>query len=172
MCPDEDAILAIVYLHEKRMEFAMLIVDFVQMQFQKTASAITGLRACRVAPYGPRSDAWVLVEWREEPETEVMAVFKVEQPKIPCSCLMLFGVGVGWEVNGRPFRNASLEWTLARIGDLKELLPVLQHKLGIVHWPKYGGFGISIEGNPENCTKQQYLPILSSLYLHLHRSKE
>lgn len=172
-CPDVNAILDVVYVVDKRLEFNVLVVDFLERQFQKSTASIKDLKASREYLFGSHADWWISVEWKQEPGLEAIAIVKGDRPRTPCSGLVLVR---NQEKRARPigkeFEGSSLEWTVSSMEELKELFLVLQKKLGIELGQRSDMFKITLEGNPKNLTEQQYVSVARKALLTLPKRIE
>jgi hypothetical protein len=72
-----------------------------------------------------------VVEWIEASKIEALAIFNVEDTRLPFSHIMLFGNGIGWERGGKCFNQRFLEWKVDNMQHLEQLLRATQRVLGI-----------------------------------------
>jgi hypothetical protein len=114
-------------------DVALSIADGLQRHCHSTMARITGLKATVVYQLGDGGASWPVVEWREGDETDVVAIFKVEDATTPCGYLMHRGVGC-WRTDGRRWRQSFLAWLVSNIAHLKELFQAAQHIFGILQW--------------------------------------
>lgn len=151
--PDTKTILEILLMYVGFQEVGP-IADYIDRYFRSTSRPITGFRAGVVKLFNDEK-VWPIVEWREGPDTDVMAIFKVMGPDTPCGCLMHYGNGIEWGVRKR-WRESLLEWQVAAIADLCDLFMVAQHILGILHWSNEDIVNLYLKDCPENCSNEQY----------------
>lgn len=114
-------------------DVAFSITDGLQRHYESTLAPITGLKVTVVYQFGDEGTSWPVVEWRQGDETDVVAIFKVEDATTPCSYLMHRGVGC-WRTDGRRWRQSFLDWFVSSISHLKELFQAAQHIFGILQW--------------------------------------
>jgi hypothetical protein len=152
--PVASFILPIICLAGVPMEAAMLIAECLERHFRGTKADITGLRASRLYEMG---DEDCVAEWREGNETEAIAVFTVENARLPLSHVMLFGVGIGWHKAGRRFKQSFLKFQVENMQHFGRLLGVLQSVLGVPHWkqPEMPSPALYLAGDPEHFTEEQ-----------------
>jgi hypothetical protein len=108
------------------------IAEHLQRYFQSQASRITGFRAGIVRLLNDDT-IWPVVEWRENLDTDVLAVFKVTGSGAPCGYLMHYGEGLVWQDHKR-WRRSFIAWQVVEMGDLGDLFVVVQHILGMLYW--------------------------------------
>lgn len=130
------------------------ITGYLQTYFGTSWRRITGFRAGFVHLLNDEK-RWPVVEWREDHDTDVLAIFKVMGPGIPCGCLMHYGEGIAWLERTR-WRRSALTWQVTEIGDLCDLFLVAQHSLGMLHWSNEDIVNLYVKDCPENCTDEQY----------------
>jgi hypothetical protein len=130
------------------------ITGYLQQYFGTSLRRITGFRAGVVRLLNDEK-LWPVVEWREDHDTDVLAIFKVMGPGIPCGCLMHYGEGIAWLERTR-WRRSALTWQVTEIGDLCDLFLVAQHSLGMLHWSNEDIVNLYVKDCPENCTDEQY----------------
>jgi hypothetical protein len=150
--PVASFILPIICQAVAGMEAAMLITECLERHFRGVDAAITGLRASGLYEIG---DQDCVVEWREGAETEVIAVFTVENTRLPLNHVMLFGVGMGWHKAGKRFKQSFLKFQVENMQCLGSLLGVLQCVLGVPHWKQPEMPALYLAGDPENFTEEQ-----------------
>lgn len=139
------------------MEAAVLITECLERRFRAANASVTGLRASALYQMGDDGCSWPVVEWREGSETEAIAAFIVETTRLPFSHVMLFGVGMGWQRGGRRFKQTFLEFQVASMQHLGNLLGVMQRVLGIPYWrqPEPEVPTLCLAGDPEYFTAEQ-----------------
>ena len=136
--PDRESIRDILWEHVSDDIYMIAVVDqlanyFVHGDVNITDFAVTGLRAgCVNVPDSSSDKEWPVVEWRECRDTDVLAIFKVNEQTSQCSWLLHRGEG-RWHQHGR-WRRSFLTWYLTDIQDLCDLLAVAQQDLGLLHW--------------------------------------
>lgn len=151
--PDTTTILNILLMYVGLEEVGQ-IADYIERYFRSIPRPITGFRAGVVRLFNDEK-VWPVVEWREGRDIDVLAIFKVMGPDIPCGCLMHYGNGIEWGVRKR-WRESSLVWQVAAIVDLCDLFMVAQHTLGILHWSNEDITNLYLKDCPENCSNEQY----------------
>lgn len=114
-------------------DIALSITDGLLRHIESTLAPITGLKVTVVYQFGNEGTSWPVVEWREGDETDVVAIFKVEDATTPCSYLMHRGVGC-WKTGSRRWSQSFLAWFVSSISHLKELFQAAQHIFGILQW--------------------------------------
>jgi hypothetical protein len=112
-------------------QFTAPITNFLDMHFRSIQARITGFRATTLNLLSDQLNPWPVVEWREDGDTDVLVIFKVEDNE-PCSYLMHFGMGLNYEVNGKRWRRSAVRWLVPSMDYLQELFTALHHLLGLV----------------------------------------
>lgn len=130
------------------------ITEYLEIYFGTSVRRITGFRAGVVRLLNDEK-LWPVVEWREDHDTDVLAIFKVMGPGIPCGCLKHYGEGIEW-LERKRWRRSVLTWQVAAIGDLCDLFLVAQHILGMLHWSQEDIVNLYVKDCPENCSDEQY----------------
>ena len=133
-------------------ETALLITECLERHFRGVDAAITGLRASDLYEIG---DQDCVVEWREGAETEVIAVFTVENTRLPLNHVMLFGVGMGWHKAGKRFKQSFLKFQVENMQCLGSLLGVLRCVLGVPHWKQPEMPALFLAGDADSFTEEQ-----------------
>ena len=139
------------------------ITDYLERYFRSRFRRITGFRAGVVTLLN-NEKLWPVIEWREDYDTDVLAIFKVMGPGIPCGCLMHYGDGIVW-LERKRWRQSVLAWQITAIEDLGDLFVVAQHILGMLHWSDQDIANLYLKDCPENYSdKQCFSPLLSPNY--------
>jgi hypothetical protein len=144
---------------------AFPIRESIEKRFKNVSHTITGFRACLIQSFS-RDDLHQckylpVVQWKED-QTEITATYKVESSTGPCGSLLILGLGATWQPDGRRYTKTSVEWRLANLEDIKEMLPLLQNMLGLLHGPKH----VQHESH-EGYTDQLYVSCLVSYLIVL-----
>jgi hypothetical protein len=155
--PDTATILEILSAYLS-IEEVCPITYYLQRYFPARPSRITGFRAGVVTLPNDKK-RWPVIEWREDPDTDVLAIFNIMGPNVPCGCLKHYGDGVGW-LERKRWRRSSLTWQVTEIEELRDLLVVAQHSLGTVHWSHEDVANLYMKDCPENCSNEQYFSTL------------
>lgn len=130
------------------------ITEYVIKYFQLTPNRrITGFRAVFTLLTG-EIRGWPVIEWREGYDTEVLAIFKIEVQTARGCCLMHYGDGIGWHDRKR-WRRSVLTWQIGEVDDLKELLVVAQHMLGMLHWSDTDILNLYFQDSPTDCSDEE-----------------
>ena len=151
--PDTATIVEILLMYVSVEEVGP-ITGYLERYFRSGFRRITGFRAGVVTLLNDEK-LWPVVEWREDYDTEVLAIFKVMGPGIPCGCLMHYGDGIAW-LDRKRWRRSLLTWQVTVIGDLCDLFVVAQHILGMLHWSDEDIANLYLKDCPDNCSDEQY----------------
>lgn len=76
-----------------------------------------------------------MVQWQEGHETEVMALFVIDDRKL-FNVLLHYGEGIGFQEDGKRWRRSSIEWNVLSFENLKSLLIIAKQALGMHLWPE------------------------------------
>jgi hypothetical protein len=121
-------------------ESALPIAQCLDKRYKSANVFISDLRAVEVyALIGEQS--WTLVQWREVPETDIVAIFKVDQcsqndEPLQCNYLMHAGTR-NVQSSGEFWKRSVLSWCVSSLGSLRELFIGAQHILGLRRWSRY-----------------------------------
>jgi len=139
------------------------ITEYLARYFELTPHGrVTGFRAVVTLLLG-EIRGWPVIEWREGYDTEVLAIFKIEPQTARCCCLMHYGEGIGWYDRKR-WRRSLLTWQIGEVDDLKELLVVAQHILGMLHWSDTDILNLYFQDSPTDCSDEEFdLTLLTQL---------
>jgi hypothetical protein len=107
-------------------QFTGPVTIFLDSHFQSAGAHITNLHATTFNFLPSQVIPWLVVEWTENDETDVLAIFKVEYNGL-LSHLRHYGTRSGCQVNGKRWQRCFLQWLVHRIEYLKELFIALQH---------------------------------------------
>jgi hypothetical protein len=130
------------------------ITEYLTKYFELTPHRrVTGFRAVVTLLLG-EIRGWPVIEWREGYDTEVLAIFKIEPQTARCCCLMHYGEGIGWHDRKR-WRRSLLTWQIGEVDDLKELLVVVQHILGMLHWSDTDILNLYFQDSPTDCSDEE-----------------
>jgi hypothetical protein len=127
--PDYPAILRIISAIVNTAH-SMRIAKDLERYFQDQRTPISHLR---VASVPKLQDEAIIIEWREDQHTDVLAFCKIPDGSLPCSWFMHVGVR-GRLANVRSWNHATIKWLVSDIGHLIELLQVAQKILGLLQW--------------------------------------
>lgn len=103
-------------------QFTGPVTIFLDSQFQSVKAHISRLRATGYTALPGQSNTLPVVKWRLNDETDVLAIFKVENDG-SLSHLTHYGT----EMCGRALSQCFMEWLVPRIEDLKELFIAAEH---------------------------------------------
>lgn len=150
--PDPEFIFSTL-LTSLSIEDVFPILEYLQRYFRSGFRWVTGFRAAVVTLFNDER-RWPVVEWRENNDTEVLAIFKAVGPGRPYSCLMHYGEGIAW-LGHKRWRRSTLTWTVSAIEDLRDLFVVAQHILGTLYWSDEDIVNLYLKDCPENCSDEQ-----------------
>jgi len=129
------------------------ITEHLERYFHSQASRITGFRAGSVRLLND-DKVWPVVEWRENHDTDVLAIFKVMGSGAPCGYLMHYGEGIVWQDRKR-WRRSFITWQVSEMGDLGDLFAVVQHILGTLYWSDSDHVNLSLKDCSTDCSDEQ-----------------
>ena len=127
-----------------------------------TASpSIRSLRVSLVYSFADEDKSWLVVEWKEDVDLNVIAIFDFDDfdDRKPCSWLMHYCHYVSSSLPGnqRHWNQSSVAWMVADLGILKGLLQAVQHILGILTWSKRDAMRLYCETNPSPCSSEEFI---------------
>ena len=138
---------------------AFLVTRAVIMHIQQSNARMTALRATAVHPLVNDTSSWQVVEWKEGDDTEVIAVFHVDEDvKEPESCSWVSHTGVGIcedDKSGKRWRKSSISWSVGHLGHLKILFGAAQHVLGVLEWSVADAVVLYCQTDPKECSNKE-----------------
>src|SRR5204863_3343085 len=114
------------------------ILSSLQRYFKATDTYVTRFRASVIFSLTNDDCAWPVVEWKQEDDTEVIAIFYIDEtaPSDVCGWLMHSGTGIIEDSKeGMRWEKTSIMWRVVDMDHLKSLFEAAQHLLGILQWP-------------------------------------
>jgi hypothetical protein len=138
------------------------ITHCLQRQFETTNAQVTGFRANIIYSIGEEEFAWPVVEWKEGVDTEVIAIFYIdeESPSGVCSWLMHYGHGVveDYSTNRtKRWKSATISWSVTDMDHLKSLFGAAQNLFGVLGWSTNDMIQLYGKRNLENCSEDEYV---------------
>jgi hypothetical protein len=128
VCTNPNPILSIISETGVPSEVILSITRAIFHYHHSTRRHIFGLRATMVYPLGQFEYCWMVLEWKESDDTDVLAIYLIDEENEP-------GV-YNWLIHRcRNGATTSTSWMVAGIGDLKRLFEGVQHILGILELP-------------------------------------
>jgi len=150
---DYSRILSILF-NKMGPEIALQITRSLHRHYLSNMAQITDVRATMIYNFKPEWTPWPVVEWREGDNTDVVAIFKVEDDVSPCSYLMHCGVG-SWQEDGRHWMESSLVSLVSNFEQLKELFQAGQHIFGILQWSNVDLLALYCEQAPRDGSEEE-----------------
>jgi hypothetical protein len=133
---------------------AASIVARVLRSLQSTSTVMRRFLVSIFYPLGRNDHSWPVVQWIEGEDTEALAIFEVDVVTNVCSWIIHRGFRVD---NQSAWNQASVEWTVTNISQLKTLFHAAQHLLGILQWSNADSENIYCEENFANCSREEYV---------------
>jgi hypothetical protein len=139
---------------------AFLVTRAVVMHLQSTKAQMTALRATAAYPLIDDASSWPVVEWKEDDDTEVLAIFHIDEDvEEPESCSWVTHTGVGPckddDKTQRRWRKSSIAWNVGHLGHLKTLFGAAQHILDLLEWSVADAFVLYCQSDPEDCSTEE-----------------
>ena len=107
---------------------------FLEQIVPKRNTEITACRACVIFPLVGDAQSWPVVEWQEGSNTDVIAMFHVENEEEPEPfSWILHSITISGQQESRSNRNTFF-WRVTDLPILNTLFRVAQHALGILSW--------------------------------------
>lgn len=134
-CADKASILAAISSGGVLEDVAVSLTQYLTSHQRLTGSSLTGLRSTIVHPFARDDCFWVALEWREDKNTDVLAIFQIDNENDPDLSNVLMHYGFGDETNQntpRSWIKTAISWTVTGLGYLKTLFGAAQHVLGIL----------------------------------------
>ena len=158
-------------------EIAAEIVQCLQHYSRSATDSIRSLRASMVYSFADEDKSWLVVEWKQDVDTNVIAVFDFDDfdhDRKPCSWLMHYShhASISPLGNQKYEIQSSVAWMVVDLENLKGLLQAAQHILGILTWPKRDAMRLYCETDPSTCSSDEFVCFLLHLLMRLCRLKK
>jgi hypothetical protein len=142
-------------------EIAAEIVRCLQHYSRSVNTSIRSLRASLVYSFADEDKSWLVLEWKEHADTNVIGIFDFEDLE-PCSWLMHYNHRVSSSSLGSQncWTQSSVTWMVVDLEILKGLLQAVQHILGILTWSKRDAMRLYCETNPSACSSEEFISFL------------
>lgn len=148
---------------------ARTVAESLQKHFKETGTRVTALRVSVLFPFLDDDRTWPVVEWEEEPDKELLALFhfddKSHGPGVS-SWLVHYGAGIISEENR--WNETSIAWGVTDMSHLKTLFGAAQHFLGILEWQPAIVRTLYCEIEPPNPSKEEYVSRFESANKQAH----
>lgn len=145
--PDHRDILTILYKEGLSHQLAIKITKFL---LHSNSPLKTGLRCSVVYPIGHDDVFWVIVEWKEDGDTDVITIFNIYDEDEPGFASWMMHRGYG----DRPWRKTSISWSVVNIEHLRLLFEAAQHVIGILELPTADALKLCCEVNTSDYSKE------------------
>jgi hypothetical protein len=136
---DPTMILRIISVGCPDLRKAPLIARSIATYVHSRNTCVTGLRASTVSSFTEDNVASPVIEWKENNETENLAIFHFDDLADPeeCSWLMHSGHRSSGDLtaDNSKWQSSRIDWNLADIDHLNVLFGVAKHSLGVLEWP-------------------------------------
>ena len=120
-----------------------------------TGTRITSLWASVIYPF-IGDTGYPLLQWREEDDTEVMAIYLVpdtfQKNDTDGSWIMHLGKGISNDL--QPLKS-FIAWNVVEISHLKTLFQAAQHISGILDWSKDDAYRLYCDEGSEECSNEE-----------------
>jgi len=141
------------------------ILHALEVYFRYHHCYATAFRASIVYSLGNESCSWPVIEWREGTNTEVMAIFLLDDEGTVCSWLMHRGSGANEPTDdGARWKSTCISWCVGDIKHLRSLFEAAQHLLGILQWKPEDILNFYCKRDLGAGSEEQYFPSTSLLY--------
>jgi hypothetical protein len=134
-CRDQATILAAISSGGVLEDVAVPLAKYLSSHQRATGTSLTGLRSTIVHSFARDDCFWVVLEWREGKNTNVLAIFHIDDENDPDLFNVLMHYGFGDETNENTTRSwirTAISWTVTGVGYLKTLFAAAQHILNIL----------------------------------------
>lgn len=149
---------------------ARRILHALELYFHHHQSRVTAFRASIVYSFTNESCSWPVIEWREGADTEVMAIFLLDDEGAVCSWLMHRGCGATEATeDGTRWKSTSVSWCVGEIRHLKSLFEAAQHLLGILQWTPEDILNFYCKTDLGSGSEEQMVRHATLLYIHLRQ---
>jgi hypothetical protein len=137
-------------------ESASQIARSLQKHFADSNAHVTGFRASTVYGFNDDDLSWPVIEWKEDNDTDVIALFYPDE-ETSTFCSWLLHYGKGRTADGERWKHTSISWCVAEMSHLKSLFRIAQHLLGILEWSMEDILTLYCKRDAGNCTDEAYV---------------
>lgn len=132
------------------------------MVYQRTTNVqMTGFRTSTIYSFTNNDCSWPVVEWIEDNDTEVLAIFDVEDHVVEtglCSWLMHHGMGIDKNKESGRWKQTSISWSVTCLHRLSLLFQAAQHLLGVLEWSVVDALALYVQTSSEDCSDETFIP--------------
>lgn len=115
-------------------QIARSVSHSLLLRYKFKGTPISGLRPRVLHPPSEGSGSfWPVVQWVEDDDTDITAIFKVVNESAPCSYLMHCGIE-SWTLEGKRSKESFFECFVPSFDDLTELAQAGRDIFGILLW--------------------------------------
>lgn len=142
-------------------EAATSIAQAILVYQQTTNVQMKGFRSSAVYSFTNNKRSWPVVEWIEDNDTEVLAIFDVEAHVAEtglCSWIMHHGMGIDKDKQSGRWKKTSISWSVFSIDRLNTLFQAAQHLLGILEWSVIDTMVLYCQISSEDCSDETFTP--------------
>jgi hypothetical protein len=150
-CSDPRDILTILHEEGLSHQLAIAITSFL---LRSNSSHKTNLRCSVVYPIGHDDLFWVIVEWKEDDNIDVITIFHIDDGNKPNFASWMMHRGYG----DRPWRKTSISWSVINIEHLRILFEAAQHIMGILELPTADALRLYCDVGSSDCSREAYIP--------------
>lgn len=119
-------------------------------------SQVVGFRASVVYPFTDDGQSWLVLEWRENDDTEGVAIFDVDDESDRYNYLIHYGHGRGDPVEGKHWKRSSIAWNVNDLSNLKMLFEASHHALGLLEMRKSDALQLYCFNSGDSCNHKPY----------------
>jgi hypothetical protein len=110
-------------------DIALSIALFILDYHTSAQIHVYSVRATMVYPLAHYDYCWMVLEWKEETDTDILAIFLIDDETEPGDCNWLIHRGCGGSDGG--WNRISTSWRVTDLGRLKALFGGARHTLGM-----------------------------------------
>ena len=119
-------------------------------------SSIRGFRASVVYPLANTPWSWPVLEWTEGEDTDVLAIFEMNQASDVAECNWLVHYRhQNHGPSGDQGRNGQVSWRVTNLNHLQMLFEVAEHLRGILEWSTIDAHRLYCERNYQGCSEEE-----------------
>jgi hypothetical protein len=127
-------------------------------RFETPGVHVTGFRVSVLFAFLNDDRSWPVVEWKEDNDKELMALFHFDDRPGVCSWLVHYGAGILSDPTDEArWIERSIAWGVTDMSHLKTLFGAVQHFLGILEWSPEVALNLYCAIGPTTCSQQEFV---------------
>lgn len=138
---------------------AHVVAQSLYSHSQSRGARIVAFRASIAYSFTNNELSWIVIQWRELDETEVLGIFLIENDENPdvCSWVMHFGVGqLAPESEEQRWATTSITWNVSEVECLKSLFVAAQTLFESLEWTPSDALTLYGGADLRDCSQEEF----------------